>query len=73
MEICRHTNHCYWYWSRLADTLTEVKAEPLVHTMSDVNPKALVGRLANMLDEVDAKTLGDTLVVLSAEAPRNAG
>ena len=41
--------------------------------MSDVNPKALVGRLANMLDEVDAKTLGDTLVVLSAEAPRNAG
>lgn len=36
--------------------LTEVNAEPLVHTMSDVNPKALVGRLANMPDEVDVKT-----------------
>jgi len=71
--ICRHTNHFYWYWSRLAGTLTEVKSKTLVHTMGDVNPKALVGRLANMLDEVDAKTLGDTLGVLSAEAPRNAG
>ena len=72
-EISRHTNHCYWYWSRLADTLTEVKAETLVHTIGDVDPKALVGRKANMLDEVDAKTLGDKLGVLSAKAPRNAG